>query len=89
MKQIRTIIVDDEPIARGRIARLLDQDPEIELVGECRNGHEAIEAVAKHRPDLLFLDVQMPQMNGFEVVQRIPVSACPSSCSSPRTTSTP
>ncbi|MCB9169654.1 MAG: response regulator transcription factor [Flavobacteriales bacterium] len=77
MKQIRTIIVDDEPIARGRIARLLDQDPEIELVGECRNGQEAVEAVTKHRPDLLFLDVQMPHMNGFEVVQRIPRERMP------------
>ncbi|MBK6626274.1 MAG: response regulator transcription factor [Flavobacteriales bacterium] len=77
MKHIRTLIVDDEPIARARLARLLAQDPEIELVGECRNGHEALESVAKHRPDLLFLDVQMPQMNGFEVVQQIPRERLP------------
>ena len=71
MKHIRTIIVDDEPAARTRIARLLSQDPEVELVTECRNGQEAVEAVNKHRPDLLFMDMQMPQMNGLEAVQRI------------------
>lgn len=71
MKHIRTIIVDDEPAARARIARLLAQDAEVELVTECRNGQEALEAVNKHRPDLLFLDVQMPVMNGLETVDRI------------------
>ncbi|MEO8066762.1 MAG: LytTR family DNA-binding domain-containing protein [Flavobacteriales bacterium] len=71
MKQIRTIIADDEPVARARVARLLAQDPEIELVAECRNGTEAIDAVHKHKPDLMFLDVQMPQVNGFEVVQQL------------------
>jgi len=71
MKHIRTLIADDEPAARARLARLLCQDPEIEVVGECRNGAEVIEAVAKHRPDLLFLDVQMPQSNGFDVLQHL------------------
>ncbi len=71
MKHLRTIIVDDEPAARARLTRLLAQDAEIELVAECRNGTEAIEAITKHKPDLLFLDVEMPQMNGFEVVTRI------------------
>lgn len=77
MKHIRAIVVDDEPAARTRIARLLTQDPEIELIAECRNGNEAIEAVAKHRPDLMFLDVQMPQVNGFEVVARIGAERMP------------
>ena len=77
MKHIRTLIVDDEPAARNRIARLLATEPDIELVGECRNGQEAIEAVQKHRPDLMFLDVQMPQMNGLEVVERIPADRRP------------
>lgn len=72
MKLIRSIIVDDEPAARARIVRLLAQDPELELVSECRNGMEAIEAVNKHRPDLIFLDVQMPQMNGIETLDKIP-----------------
>ncbi len=71
MKHIRTLIADDEPAARARLARLLAQDPEIEIVGECRNGQEAIEAEVKHRPDLLFLDVQMPQVNGFDVLQQL------------------
>ena len=71
MKHIRTIVVDDEPAARARLARLLAQDPEIEVVAECRNGQEALECVQKHRPDLMFLDVEMPTMNGFEVVTRL------------------
>ena len=77
MKHIRTLIVDDEPAARNRIARLLATEADIELIGECRNGQEAIEAVQKHRPDLMFLDVQMPQMNGLEVVERIPADRRP------------
>ena len=71
MKHIRTIIVDDEPAARARLAKLLAQDAEVEVIGEARNGQEAVDAVNKHRPDLLFLDVQMPQMNGLEAVGRI------------------
>jgi two-component system, LytTR family, response regulator len=71
MKHIRTIVVDDEPAARSRLVRLLGQDPEIEVLGECRNGTEAVEAITKHKPDLVFLDVEMPQMNGFEVVTRV------------------
>jgi len=71
MKHIRTIVVDDEPAARARIGRLLNQDPEIDMVGECRNGTEAVDAVQKLRPDLIYLDVEMPQMNGFEVVTRL------------------
>lgn len=71
MKTIRTIIVDDEPAARLRIARLLEQDPSIEVVSECRNGQEALNCIAKCRPDLLFLDVQMPGMSGFEVLEHV------------------
>jgi two-component system, LytTR family, response regulator len=71
MKHIRTILVDDEPAARMRLARLLAQDPELDLVSECRNGTEALDAVMKHRPDLLFLDVQMPHLNGFQVMEQL------------------
>lgn len=77
MRHLRAIIVDDEPAARNRLVRLLEQDAETELVAECRNGPEAIEAVNKHRPDLMFLDVQMPQLNGFDVVARIPGDRMP------------
>ncbi|MFT3883973.1 MAG: LytTR family DNA-binding domain-containing protein [Flavobacteriales bacterium] len=71
MKRIRTIIVDDEPDARERLLELVGEDPQLEAVCECRNGHEAVQAIQKHKPDLVLLDVQMPEMNGFEVVQRI------------------
>lgn len=76
-KHIRTLIVDDEPAARARLAKLLAQDAEVELIGECRNGLEAVEAVHKHRPDLLFLDVQMPGMNGLDAMGRIGTERMP------------
>ena len=77
MRHIRTIITDDEPAARAHLARLIAQDPELEVVAECRNGLEAVEAVRKHRPGLLLLDVQMPQMNGLEAMRGIPRELMP------------
>lgn len=71
MRIIRTLVADDEPAARARISKLVAQLPELELVAECRNGAETIEAVQKHKPDLIFLDIQMPQVNGFDVVARL------------------
>lgn len=71
MKKIRTIITDDEPMARMRVRRLLAKDPEIEVVAECRDGQEAREAVRTHKPDLLFLDVEMPGINGFELLELV------------------
>ena len=71
MKQTRIIVVDDEPDARQRIVELVAQDPTLEVVCECRNGTDAIQAIQKHKPDLVLLDVNMPVMNGFEVVRRI------------------
>jgi len=65
------LIVDDEPLARDRIREMLKGDPEIQIVGEARNGREAIDAMNTHAPDLVFLDVQMPDMDGFEVLKAL------------------
>lgn len=77
MKRTRIIIVDDEPDARERLVELVGQDPTLEVVTECRNGADAVLAIAKHKPDLVLLDVQMPMMNGFEVVRRIGAARMP------------
>ena len=66
---IRALIVDDEPLARRGIAQLLETHADIEVVGECRNGREALAALDTLKPDLVFLDVQMPELDGFEVVR--------------------
>ncbi len=68
---IPTLIVDDEPLARANIAMLLARDPEISIVSECGSGTQAIEAVRESKPNLLFLDVQMPGCDGFEVLERL------------------
>jgi two-component system LytT family response regulator len=68
-KKIRTVIVDDEPLARSNVAVLLRLDPKIELVGECGSGEEALAAIRKTKPDLIFLDVQMPECDGFDVLE--------------------
>jgi two-component system LytT family response regulator len=74
---IRTIVVDDEPLARQRIISLLKDYPEIQLIGECRNGHEAVEAINSKKPDLIFLDIEMPGMDGFGVVSNIDLNYKP------------
>ena len=68
MNRIRVLIVDDEPPARARVRRHLAADPEFEVVGEAGSGTEAVEAVARLEPDVVFLDVQMPGLDGFGVV---------------------
>lgn len=70
MKNIRTLVVDDEPAARSRVVRLLSADPEIRIVAECRNGQEALSAIQQEPVDLVYLDVQMPQLSGFDVVNK-------------------
>ena len=74
---IRTLIVDDEPLARANIAALLASDPEISIVGECGSGTQAIGAVRQSKPSLLFLDVQMPECDGFDVLERLGCDAPP------------
>ena len=69
--KIRALIVDDEPLARERLRSLLQDESDIELSGEFENGTKAVDAIRKDAPDLLFLDVQMPEMDGFGVLQAI------------------
>ena len=68
-KKIRTIIVDDEDLARHVLRELIVAHPEIELVAECANGFEAVKMIGELKPDLLFLDIQMPKLDGFEVLE--------------------
>ena len=68
---IATLVVDDEPIARHAIVRLLCGDPDIELLGECGDGASAVEAIRHQSPELVFLDIQMPVMSGMEVAATI------------------
>ncbi|HEX7152157.1 MAG TPA: LytTR family DNA-binding domain-containing protein [Thermoanaerobaculia bacterium] len=74
---IRTLIVDDEPLARKRIRALLRDHPDFDVVAEAENGDEALEAVREHDPELVFLDVQMPGLDGFEVVRSLGPEHCP------------
>lgn len=69
--KIRTLIVDDEPLARRNLRVLLERDPQIEILDECRNGREAVKAINTLSPDLIFLDIQMPEMDGFDVLARV------------------
>jgi two-component system, LytTR family, response regulator len=74
---IRTLIVDDEPHAREGIRIRLKESPNIEIIGECSSGVEALEFIHELKPDLVFLDIQMPEMNGFEIVQKIEMKPVP------------
>jgi len=67
--KIRALVVDDEPLARSNLAVLLRLDPEIEIVGECGSGQEGLEQIRRKKPDLVFLDVQMPECDGFDVLE--------------------
>ena len=69
--KIRTLIVDDEPLGRSLLRRLLAEEPDFETIGECANGAEALLAIRNDSPDLVFLDVQMPELNGFEVLAEL------------------
>lgn len=69
MPRFKALIVDDERLSRQRVRRLLAFEPEWDLIGECANGAEAVRMLENEEPDLVFLDVQMPEMDGFEVVR--------------------
>jgi len=75
--EIQVLIVDDEPLARERIRDLLKHESNIEIVGESRNGLEAVSTIKKQTPDLIFLDVQMPELDGFGVIETIGVEKMP------------
>jgi len=68
---IRTLVADDEPIARARMRALLTNEPDIEVIGECATGAEAISAIERTSPDLVFLDIQMPQMDGLTLARTL------------------
>jgi len=74
---IRALIVDDEPPARDLIATLLRDEPDLEVVGQCSNGTDAVAAIKRFSPDLVFLDVQMPGMDGFAVLAELPADRLP------------
>ena len=75
--RIKALIVDDEPLARDRIRELLKEHPEVEVIGEAKNGQEAVASVTNDHPDLVFLDVQMPDLDGFDVLQNLNVEQLP------------
>jgi len=69
--RIKVSIVDDEPLARKRVAQLLEKESDVEIVADCADGLAAISAINKHQPDLIFLDVQMPEVSGFDVLREL------------------
>jgi two-component system LytT family response regulator len=71
------LIVDDEPLARDRLQKLLDAVPDVTVVGQCTNGKEAVEAIREKAPDLVFLDVQMPELDGFGVLAELQAEEIP------------
>lgn len=75
--KIRAIIADDEPLARERVRSFATEEPDVEIVAECADGAQTVEAVDRLRPDLLFLDVQMPRLNGFEVLEALEPARLP------------
>lgn len=68
---MKAVIVDDERLARKELRKLLEEFPEIEIIGECSNGMEAITLINDQKPDLVFMDIEMPELNGFQVIEKI------------------
>lgn len=71
MNKIRTMVIDDEPVARERIVGFLQEEQDMEVVGECTDGQQAVSAIRQQHPDLVFLDVQMPACDGFAVIRQV------------------
>ncbi|MCB9195406.1 MAG: response regulator [Flavobacteriales bacterium] len=68
---MKAIIVDDERLARKELTNLLESFPDVQIIGECSNGKEAIDFINEQKPDIVFMDIEMPEMNGFEVLEKI------------------
>ena len=77
MTRIRVLVIDDEPLARSGLSALCSADPELELVGECSDGRSAVAAIDQIEPDLVLLDIQMPEMDGFEVLHAVGPESMP------------
>ena len=77
MNQLRVLVVDDEPVARAGITALLAKEPDLVVIGECGDGRTAVTAIQQQRPDLVLLDVQMPELDGFEVIEAVGPEAMP------------
>src|SRR6188508_891067 len=67
----KIVLIDDEPLARSLVREYLESFPDIEIMEECDNGLEGVKAIQRHQPDLIFLDIQMPKINGFEMLELI------------------
>jgi two-component system, LytTR family, response regulator len=76
--RLRALIVDDEAVARRRVRRLLSTESDVQVVAECADGAAAVEAIEHERPDLVFLDIQMPELDGFDVLRKIDPGILPS-----------
>lgn len=76
-QKLRVVVVDDEALARLNLRSLIGKDSALELIAECKNGYEAVSAINEQAPDLVFLDIQMPEINGFQVLERIDLSQPP------------
>jgi two-component system LytT family response regulator len=77
MKPIRTVVADDQPMARERLTALLEQQPDIDVVATCASGAEVVSAIHAYRPDLVFLDMQMPELDGFGVIDAVGAERMP------------
>jgi two-component system, LytTR family, response regulator len=78
MNQIRTLIADDQPMARERLTALLNEEPDVQVVAACASGTEAVSAIQHHQPDLVFLDMQMPELDGLGVIAAVGPERMPS-----------
>jgi two-component system LytT family response regulator len=76
--RLKVLVVDDEPLAREGLRRMLESEPRVEAIGEARNGREALAAIRDQKPDVVLLDIQMPRMDGFAVVEAVGADRMPS-----------